>query len=100
MGRVVSTLVAVATGALAVAGCGAATVSTETADVQLSAQQRVAPAPADGRLGDATLVRPDSPLRELSPGGRLDVRERRSGPQRDGVGAGAACPGPQVAPAA
>jgi uncharacterized protein YkwD len=104
MGRAISTVLAIATGAFAVAGCGETSISTDASGVHLSARQadakRVAPAPGDGRLGDATAIRPGSPLRELSPGGPLDVRRRGSGPRRDGVGAGAACAGPTVAPAA
>ena len=55
----------------------------------------------DGRLGGATEARPGSPLHELSRGGRPDRRERdRGGEPRDGVGAGASCPNPSLAPAA
>jgi len=55
----------------------------------------------DGRLGGATEARPGGPLRTLSPGGRPDLSEReRGGGRRDGVGAGASCPNPSLAPAA
>jgi uncharacterized protein YkwD len=55
----------------------------------------------DGRLGDATETRPGAPERELSPGGRPDLREPDGDtPRRDGVGAGAACPDQSLAPAA
>jgi uncharacterized protein YkwD len=43
-------------------------------------------------------VRPDGPLRELSRGGRLDLRPRERALRRDGVGAGASCPNPDLAP--
>ena len=102
MGRVVSTVVAAVIGALAVAGCGATTAATSP--VRLSAPPAAgAPAavePTAGRLGDATVIRAGGPLRELSPGGRLDVRRRADAPRHDGVGAGAACPNPDLAPSA
>ena len=52
-----------------------------------------------GRLGGAVTLEPGAPLRRLAPPGRPDLRERRDAPRRDGVGAGAACAGPDVAPA-
>ena len=101
MGRVVSTFVVVVIGALGVGGCGAA---AEQAGVLVPAPPRaggpLAVEPTDGRLGDATIARAGSPLRELSPGGRPDLHGRGGGPRRDGVGAGAACPNPDLAPAA
>ena len=54
----------------------------------------------DGRLGDATALRAGSAQRELSSGGRLDAHRRGNAPRRDGVGAGAACPNPDLAPSA
>jgi uncharacterized protein YkwD len=45
-------------------------------------------------------MRDDGPLRELSRGGRPDLRPRGAAPRRDGVGAGATCANPGVAPAA
>jgi uncharacterized protein YkwD len=56
--------------------------------------------PTEGLLGDATLQRWDGPEERLSPGGAPDARERAGGPRRDGVGAGAACPNPDLAPSA
>jgi uncharacterized protein YkwD len=102
MGRVVTSVVAAAIGAFAVAGCGATTVATES--VHLAVPPRDAgPAavePTAGRLGDASAIRAGSPLRELSLGGRLDVRRGGNAPRRDGVGAGEACPNPDLAPSA
>jgi uncharacterized protein YkwD len=99
VGRVIATAL-LAFAALAFAGCGddagdgriAAAVpqAIEIADVE----------DTDGRLGDATLQRSDEPQRRLSPGGRPDVRDRGGSPPRDGVGAGAACPNPDLAPSA
>lgn len=99
MGRTVFLAVVAVTGAL-VAGCG----GTAGAPGVPVAVRAPAPGPAtveptDGRLGAATTVRPGSAPRELSPGGRLDVRERDDAPRRDGVGAGATCPNPGLAPA-
>jgi uncharacterized protein YkwD len=102
MGRVASTLVAAVIGAMGVAGCGA-TTATDSAAVLLPARSAGAPVavePTDGRLGDATAVRAGTLARELSRGGRLDVRRRGGSPRRDGVGAGAACPNPDLAPRA
>ena len=101
MGRVVTTFVAVVVGAMGVAGCGAA---TDSGGVLVPAPPRaggpVAVEPTDGRLGDATIVRDGSPLHELSTGGRPDLREHGGGRRRDGVGAGASCPNPDLAPSA
>jgi uncharacterized protein YkwD len=87
--------------ALLLAGCG------DDADLAAVSAQAppatVGPAgvePTEGRLGDATLQRSDAPERRLSPGGRPDPSERRDGPRRDGVGAGAACPNPDLTPSA
>jgi uncharacterized protein YkwD len=82
--------------ALLVSGCGGATKS-EPAPAPLAGAATVEL--TDGRLGGATEARPGSPLRELSPGGRFDLRERHDAPRRDGVGAGAACPNPSLPPA-
>jgi uncharacterized protein YkwD len=82
--------------ALLASGCGGATKS-EPDPAPLAGPATVEL--TDGRLGGATEARPGSPLRELSPGGRFDLRERDDAPRRDGVGAGAACPNPSVAPA-
>ncbi len=99
MGRFRSTAVAAVLGALAASGCGATTATTDS--LQLTVPPRAeGPArisPTAGRLGDATVVRPGSPLRELSTGGRMDLRQRGNAPRRDGVGAGAACPNPTLA---
>jgi len=102
MARVV--LLAAALLAALVGGCGGG------AGDRASGPPAAAPAPSsapatveltDGRLGGATEARPGSPLHELSRGGRPDTRERdRGGPPRDGVGAGASCPNPSLAPAA
>src|SRR5215218_6470113 len=101
MGRAASTAFAAlaATLAAAVAGCGAPTV---VADLTLQAQP-VGPVGVeltDGRLGGATALGADGSLRELSPGGRLELGRRESAPRRDGVAAGAACPGADLAASA
>jgi uncharacterized protein YkwD len=82
--------------ALLVSGCGGATKS-EPDPAPLAGPATVEL--TDGRLGGATEARAGSPLRELSPGGRFDLRERHDAPRRDGVGAGAACPNPSLPPA-
>jgi uncharacterized protein YkwD len=91
----------IGTVALLLAGCGG---DPEVAHVAAEASPAaVGPAqvePTDGRLGDATLQRSGAPERRLSPGGRPDLRERDGGPRRDGVGASAACPNPDLAPSA
>lgn len=91
MGRVV--LLAVAA-ALIASGCGAAKSEPDPAPLAGPATVER----TDGRLGGATDVQPDG-TRELSRGGRLDLRERDDAPRRDGVGAGAACPNPELVPA-
>src|SRR5215207_5436023 len=98
MGRAASTAFAAlaATLAAAVAGCGAPTV---VADLTLQAQP-VGPVGVeltDGRLGGATALGADGSLRELSPGGRLELGRRESAPRRDG---GAAGPGADLAASA
>jgi len=104
MGRILSTAVAAASTAVFMAGCGATTVATDSSGVRLTVKRTDAapakPVVLDGRLGDATVTRSGSPLRELSPGGRLDLRRRGSGRRRDGVGAGAACANPNLTPTA
>jgi uncharacterized protein YkwD len=92
MGRVV--LLAVAA-ALIASGCGGA-AKAEPDPAPLAGPATVER--TDGRLGGATEVQPQG-ARELSPGGRLDLRERDDAPRRDGVGAGAACPNPALVPA-
>jgi uncharacterized protein YkwD len=102
MGRVVvTTFIAVLVGSLGAAGCGSESDPTGLLDPAqpISAGGPVAVEPTGGRLGDATVVRDGSELRELSPGGRLDTRRRGGASQRDGVGAGAACANPDLAPA-
>jgi uncharacterized protein YkwD len=94
---VLATLIA---GALAAAGCGEdspsagalapAAVAPVTASVELP----------DGRLGDATAVAPGRGAQALSPGGAFDLAERHDAPERDGVGAGAACANAELAPSA
>jgi uncharacterized protein YkwD len=91
MGRVV--LLAVAA-ALIASGCGAA--KSEPVPAPLAGPATVER--TDGRLGGATEVQPGG-ARELSRGGRPDLRERDDAPRRDGVGAGAACPNPELVPA-
>jgi len=102
MGRLVSIVVAVLTGAFALAGCGATTTATDSNAVRLAeAPSTAAPAavePTDGRLGDATEIHAGTPPRELSQGGPLDARRHRGSPRRDGVGAGASCPNPGLTP--
>jgi uncharacterized protein YkwD len=92
-------LAIVAAGTLAAAGCGDAGTPDGAAAPRAQAAVTATVEPTDGRLGGATEVRPDG-SRELSPGGELDLRDRDDAPRRDGVGAGAACPNPDVAPAA
>jgi uncharacterized protein YkwD len=94
---------AAAVAALALTGCGAGP-DRVAPDLGLPAAGPTGTGAAvevtDGRLGDATTVRPGGPLRELSPGGKLDARPRGQGGRRDGVGAGDACPNPALVPAA
>jgi uncharacterized protein YkwD len=99
MGRVLFIAVVAVTGALA-AGCGTTNDGGVRVAAQVPASSPAAVEQTDGRLGDATTVRAGSGARELSAGGRLDVRERDDAPRRDGVGAGAACANPGIAPAA
>ena len=102
MGRSVLKAATAMGAALAIAGCGSA------APADPPAPRAAAPTAGpvrveltDGRLGSATTVRAGSRPRELTPGGRLDVTPQRDAPaRRDGVGAGAACAGPTVPPAA
>src|SRR5215218_2934415 len=89
---------AAALAALALTGCGAAPDPGPPAAGPAGTGDAVEV--TDGRLGDATTVRPGGPLRELSPGGKLDARPRLHGGRCDGVGAGDACPNPVLAPAA
>jgi uncharacterized protein YkwD len=98
MGRAASTAVAAlaVTVAVAVAGCGAPTAATELT-LRPSAGGPAAIEATDGRLGDATALEPGGPLRELSPGGVPDLSRRDGAPRRDGVAAGAACAGADLA---
>jgi uncharacterized protein YkwD len=104
MGRAVFLAATVVSAAFAAAGCGSATTVSDSAGLRLATEPPAAgPAavePTDGRLGDATAVRNDGPLRELSRGGRPDLRPRGGAPRREGVGAGATCANPGLAPAA
>ena len=94
MARVV--LLAVA--AALVSGCGTSGPGAEPGGAPVRLAGPASVESTDGRLGAATEVQAGSPLRELSPGGRLDLRERDGAPRRDGVGAGVACPDPAPAP--
>src|SRR5215208_2706836 len=98
MGRAASTAVAAlaVTVAVAVAGCGAPTAATKLT-LRPSAGGPAAIEATDGRLGDATALEPGGPLRELSPGGLPDLSRRDGAPRRDGVAAGAACAGADLA---
>jgi uncharacterized protein YkwD len=102
MGRMLFLAVAALAAAFALAGCDATTVGTDSAAVRLAADQPTtkpaAVEPTEGRLGDATELRAGTPPRELSHGGPLDARRHGTPPRRDGVGAGAACPNPDLAP--
>lgn len=87
-------------GALAAAGCGeerpVAAADAPAAETPVTASVES----TDGRLGDATEVSPGRGAQQLSPGGAFDLAERDDAPERDGVGAGAACPNVDVAPSA
>ena len=103
MGRQVFLAVTAVGAALALAGCG----STAPAPADPAGPQSAVPVAApvdveltDGRLGSATTVRVGARPRELTPGGRLDVRPDQDAERRDGVAAGAACGSATVAPAA
>ena len=101
MGRAVILAIGLASAALAVAGCGAAaTVEPAALSAGEAPAGPVAVELTDGRLGSATTVRVGSRPRELTPGGRLDVRPEHGSARRDGVGAGAACANATVAPSA
>ncbi len=101
MSRSVPLALAAALASLALAGCGAGQ-DPATPDLTLPtagpAGNGAAVEVTDGRLGDATSARPGG-LRELSPGGKLDARPRLRGGRRDGIGAGDACPTPELVPA-
>ncbi len=93
MARSVLLAAVVVAGAL-VSGCGGpAPTSTLPSPTGLRIENTA------GRLGGAVTLEPGGPLRRLAPPGRPDLRERGDAPRRDGVGAGAACAGPDVAPA-
>src|SRR5688572_5730264 len=88
-------------GALVAAGCGeerplGAAVADRAGEAPVTASAE----PTDGRLGDATEVSPGRGAQQLSPGGAFDLAERDDAPERDGVGAGAACSDVDVTPGA
>jgi uncharacterized protein YkwD len=85
-------------GTLAAAGCGDDGSSAGALAPAAQAPAATSTELTDGRLGDATEVTPDEE-RGLSRGGPLDLRRRGDAPERDGVGAGAACAGIDLAPA-
>jgi uncharacterized protein YkwD len=87
-------------GALAAAGCGEERPSAAAVAPAAEAPVTASVEPTDGRLGDATEVSPGRGAQQLSPGGAFDLAERDDAPERDGVGAGAACPDVDVAPSA
>jgi uncharacterized protein YkwD len=87
---------------MAVAGCGGTGATTDSNALRLSAEPPAGPRAVErtgGRLGDATAIRAGESLRALSLGGRPDVRRHDKAPRRDGIGAGAACANPTLAPA-
>jgi uncharacterized protein YkwD len=90
-------LAVLAAGSLAAGGCGSGASPSPPPEQPRAA---VGVETTDGRLGDATEVRPGRATDELSRGGKPDLRERDDAPRRDGVGAGAACPNAELAPAA
>jgi len=92
-------LAALIAGTLATAGCGADRPSAGAVAPAAQAPVTTSAELTDGRLGDATEVTPDNE-RGLSRGGPLDLRRRGGAPERDGVGAGAACPNGDLAPSA
>jgi len=89
MGRAVLVSL-LAAGTLAVAGCGDTPVVSAPAAPRAEAPASVEV--TDGRLGGAVEARVGARPRELAPAGRPSLADRGSGPRRDGVGAGAACP--------
>ena len=99
------TLLALAAAAVLLTGCGASDDPAAPAPLPLgpgagaSLQGAGTVEKTDGRLGGATTEHPAGGLRELSPGGRLDVTPRAHGERRDGVGAGATCADQTLAPA-
>src|SRR3954471_22848880 len=95
--------IAGALAALTLAGCGAADErpGTRTPAAPVTpARALTAPAPTDGRVGPATAATDDGGTIQLSRGGRPDVTGRDEQEPRAGVGAGAACPGPELDPVA
>src|SRR5918997_2079093 len=94
---VLATLIA---GALAAAGCGEERPSAAVVAPAAEAPVTASVEPTEGRLGDATEMSPGRGAQQLSPGGAFDLAERDDAPERDGVGAGAACPNVDVAPSA
>jgi len=93
MARSTLLAVAVVAGAL-ISGCGGAgPTPTTPSPTGLRIED------TGGRLGGAVTLGRGEPLRRLAPAGRPDLRDRDDRPRRDGVGAGAACAGPDTAPA-
>lgn len=91
--------------ALALAGCGGTTAGSGSGPVAdagpaVPAGTPDAVAATDGRLGPATAATSEAPAVELSRGGRPDVSEHEQPADRVGVGAAAACAGPELAPGA
>jgi uncharacterized protein YkwD len=84
---------------LAVAGCGGDSPSAGAVAPAAGAPATASVEPTDGRLGSATAAEPGS-TRALSRGGKPDLSARDDAPPRDGVGAGAACADPDLAPTA
>ena len=97
------TLLALAAAAVLLTGCGAADDAPAPLPLGTGAATPAQGAgtveKTDGRLGGATTEHPAGGLRELSPGGRLDVTPRAHVERRDGVGAGATCADQTLAPA-
>jgi len=93
-------LLAAALLAALVAGCGGSGDAAAPAVAPVAQAGPATVEETDGRLGGATEARAGDPLRELSPGGKPDIGERDDTPRRDGVGAGATCANPSLAPAA
>src|SRR4051812_9587896 len=94
--------IAGAAAALALAGCGGTTAGSGSGPVPdagpaVPAGTPDAVAATDGRLGPATAATSEAPAVELSRGGRPDVSEHGQPADRVGVGAAAACAGPELA---
>ncbi|HYM58654.1 MAG TPA: CAP domain-containing protein [Solirubrobacteraceae bacterium] len=92
-----------AAASLGLAGCGASGDDAR----RIGGATTRPPAPAgplslgvtDARLGDATADSSGGPEVRLSPGGRIDPAATRPAPhERDGIAAGASCPGADLLP--